>query len=74
LDGRRSGLGRMLVLYSSDRLDGQTHTLNTQVSRERRLGHVDVFDLDLNLVHLTVRLLGSLEFTARSEERGCGIG
>jgi hypothetical protein len=64
----------MLVFYSSDRLDGKNHTLNAQVAGERRLGHVDVFDLHLNLVHLTVRLLGSLEFTARSEERGCGIG
>jgi hypothetical protein len=63
----------MLAVSSSVRLNGNTLTLNAQVSRERRLRHVDIFNLDLNLVHLTVRLLGSLEFAARSEERGCGI-
>lgn len=48
--------------------------LNAQITGERGLCHVDIFDLDLHLVYLAIRLLGPLEFTARSEERGCGIG
>ena len=64
----------MLAMSWPVRLNGKLLTLNSQVSRERRLCHVDVFDLDLNLIHLTVRLLGSLEFTAGSKEGGCGIG
>lgn len=39
-------------------------TLDSQVPAKKALGHVHVLDLHLNVVHLTVRLLGSFEFAA----------
>lgn len=45
-------------------------TFDSQVSAKKRLGHVDIFDLDLDIVILAVRLLSAFEFAAGSEERG----
>lgn len=44
-------------------------TLNTQVSAEERFTHVDIFDLNLYVVHLSFRLLSAVEFCSRSEIR-----
>ena len=49
-------------------------TFDSQVSAKERLGHVDVFDLDLDIVILAVRLLSAFEFAAGSEERGGPVG
>lgn len=42
------------------------HTLYAQVSAKEGLGHVDVFDLDLDVVDLAVGLLGAFELAAGS--------
>ena len=49
-------------------------TLNTEVAAQIRLREVDVFDLDLDVVDLSVRLLRPFEFAAGAQEGGCGVG
>ena len=49
-------------------------TLNTEVTAEIRLSEVDIFDLDLHVVDLSVRLLCSFEFAPGAQEGGCGVG
>ena len=49
-------------------------TFDSQISAKKRLGHVDVFDLDLDIVILAVRLLSAFEFAAWSKERGGPTG
>jgi len=40
--------------------------LNAQVAAQKRLFHINVLDLHLNIVDLTVRLLIAMEFASRS--------
>jgi hypothetical protein len=45
-------------------------TLYTQVSANKRLFHIDMLDLDLHIVGLTIRLLCSSKLATRLEEGG----
>lgn len=47
------------------------NTFNAQIAAQLRLVHINTLDLDLNLVILTVGLLGALEF-ASSAKKGRG--
>lgn len=49
-------------------------TLDAQVAAKEGLCHIDIFDLNLDVVILTIRLLSTLEFTARPKEGGGPIG
>ena len=44
------------------------HTLNAQISAEVGLDHVDMFDLYVHIIDLTVRLLGTREFASRAQK------
>ena len=43
--------------------------MNLQIPAEKRLAEIDVFDLNLDIVHLTLGLLGPVEPAARAQER-----
>ena len=49
-------------------MSGGGCTLYPEISAQERLSHVDVFDLHLHVVDLSVRLLCSSEFAAGPEE------
>lgn len=40
--------------------------MNAKVSTEKGLAHVHVLNLDLDVIDLSFRLLGAMEFTART--------
>ncbi len=46
------------------------HTFDTQITAEKRLGHIYVFDIHLNLIHLLVGLLGPHELAPSAKKRG----
>lgn len=48
---------------------GRKSTLNTQISAHERLIHVNVLDIYLDFVYLTIRLLSALELAAGAKER-----
>lgn len=48
-------------------------TLDTEVATQVRSSEIDVFDLDLHVVDLPVRLLRPFEFGAGAEEGSCCI-
>ena len=49
-------------------------TLDAEIAAEVRLAHIHMFDVHLNIIHLTIGLLGAFEATAGTEERGGGVG
>jgi hypothetical protein len=48
---------------------GQARTFDAQISAQEGVAHIDVFDLDLDLVLLTIGGLVSFEATAGAEQR-----
>ena len=50
------------------------HTLNAQIAAEKRLSHINMFDLYLNLVDLSFRLLGAVKFATGAQEGRGGAG
>lgn len=48
----------------------ESQTLDSKVATEIRLGHINMFNLDIDIVDLTVWLLSSSELAAWTEKRG----
>lgn len=49
------------------------HTLYSQITAQEAFSHVYIFDLDLYVVDLAIRLLGAFEFAARPKETRCDL-
>lgn len=46
----------------------QIRTLNAKVATKIRLGHIDMFNLDIHIISLPVGLLSPDEFAARMQK------
>lgn len=51
----------------------ESQTLDSKVTAEIGLSHIDMFDLDVNIVDLAIALLCSDEFATGAKEGGCVI-
>src|SRR5262249_22152499 len=54
--------GRRLVIWTAQvHMRNRWHTLDSEIAAEVRLRHIDMFDLHIHIIYLTVRLLSSHE-------------
>lgn len=49
-------------------VSGLSPTLNSEISTQGRFSQVNVFDFNLNIINLPLRLLRAVEFATRSQE------
>ena len=48
----------------------ESHTLDSKIATEIGLGHINMFNLNIDIIDLAVWLLSSSEFAAWTEKRG----